>query len=87
MLIPAPPDSSLLSTLNILVQILQFSVIPLLINMTGFPTLQPAFTVRVDIDAPLAVGAQAGSPLVVVPMLSGTVKSEPGFEPALDAEL
>jgi len=53
----------------------------------GYPSLQPAFTVRVDIDAPLAVGAQAGSPLVIVPMVSGTVKSEPGFEPTLDAEL
>ncbi|KAF2682160.1 hypothetical protein K458DRAFT_479015 [Lentithecium fluviatile CBS 122367] len=55
--------------------------------MSGFPKLQPAFTVRVVIDAPMAVGGQAGSSLVVVPMVSGTVKSEPGFEPALDAEL
>ncbi|KAJ4301355.1 hypothetical protein N0V90_003447 [Kalmusia sp. IMI 367209] len=55
--------------------------------MSGFPSLQPAFTVRVDIDVPIAVGAQAGSDLVIVPMLSGTVKSEEGFEPKLDAEL
>lgn len=55
--------------------------------MSGFPSLQPAFTVRVDIDAPLPVGGQAGSPLVIVPMISGTVKSEPGFEPKLDAQL
>lgn len=55
--------------------------------MSGFPSLQPAFTVRVDIDAPLAVGAQSGSQLAIVPMVSGTVKSEPGFEPALDGEL
>ncbi|PVH95248.1 hypothetical protein DM02DRAFT_618053 [Periconia macrospinosa] len=55
--------------------------------MSGFPTLQPAFTVRVDIDAPLSVGGQKGSPLVIVPMISGTVKSEPGFEPELNAEL
>lgn len=34
--------------------------------MSGFPSLQPAFTVRVDIDAPLGVGAQAGNDLVVV---------------------
>ncbi|KAF2866330.1 hypothetical protein BDV95DRAFT_208408 [Massariosphaeria phaeospora] len=55
--------------------------------MSGFPNLQPAFTVRVSITAPLEVGAQHGAPLVIVPMVSGTVKSEPGFEPALDAEL
>ncbi|KAH7088796.1 RNA polymerase I-specific transcription-initiation factor-domain-containing protein [Paraphoma chrysanthemicola] len=62
---------------------------PLLVNctMSGFPSLQPAFTVRVDIDAPLPVGGQAGSQLVIVPMVSGTVKSEEGFEPKLDAEL
>jgi RNA polymerase I-specific transcription initiation factor RRN6 len=34
--------------------------------MSGFPSLQPAFTVRVDIDAPLAVGAQSGSALAIV---------------------
>ena len=55
--------------------------------MSGFPSLTPAFTVHVLIDAPLQVGAQAGSDLVIVPMLSGTVKSEEGFEPKLDAEL
>ncbi|KAH8724888.1 hypothetical protein GQ44DRAFT_707977 [Phaeosphaeriaceae sp. PMI808] len=55
--------------------------------MSGFPSLQPAFTVRVDIDAPIQVGGQAGSQLVIVPMISGTVKSEPGFEPKLNGEL
>lgn len=55
--------------------------------MSGFPSLQPAFTVSVVIGAPLPVGGQAGSQLVIVPMVSGTVKSEPGFEPKLDAEL
>mgnify|MGYP003624089085 CR=1 FL=1 len=54
---------------------------------SGFPSLQPAFTVRVDIDAPMQVGGQAGSQLAIVPMVSGTVKSEEGFEPKLDAEL
>ncbi|KAI4646807.1 hypothetical protein J4E93_005031 [Alternaria ventricosa] len=55
--------------------------------MSGFPSLQPAFTVRVDIDAPMQVGGQHGAQLVIVPMVSGTVKSEPGFEPKLDGEL
>ncbi|KAF2645875.1 hypothetical protein P280DRAFT_442819 [Massarina eburnea CBS 473.64] len=56
-------------------------------TMSDFPSLQPAFTVRVDIDSPMAVGGQAGSDLVVVPMVSGTVKTEAGFEPELDAQL
>ena len=58
-----------------------------IIKMSGFPSLQPAFTVRVDIDAPMQVGGQHGAQLVIVPMVSGTVKSEPGFEPKLDGEL
>lgn len=55
--------------------------------MSGFPSLQPAFTVRVGIDAPMQVGGQSGAQLAIVPMTSGTVKSEPGFEPKLDGEL
>jgi RNA polymerase I-specific transcription initiation factor RRN6 len=55
--------------------------------MSGFPSLQPAFTVRVDIDQPMQVGGQHGAQLVIVPMVSGTVKSEEGFEPRLDAQL
>jgi RNA polymerase I-specific transcription initiation factor RRN6 len=55
--------------------------------MSGFPSLQPAFTVRVNIDAPMQVGGQAGPQLAIVPMTSGTVKSEEGFEPKLDGEL
>ncbi|KAE8325485.1 hypothetical protein BDV39DRAFT_178523 [Aspergillus sergii] len=55
--------------------------------MSGFPTLKPAFTVRVNIDAPLAVGsASRSNPLQVVPMTGGTVKGDSGFSPALDAE-
>ena len=54
---------------------------------SGYPSLQPAYTVRVAIDAPMQVGGQAGHQLVIVPMVSGTVKSEEGFEPKLDGEL
>jgi hypothetical protein len=57
------------------------------IMSSGFPSLKPAFTVRVVIDPPMPVGGQAGSQLVIVPMVSGTVQSEPGFEPKLDGEL
>jgi RNA polymerase I-specific transcription initiation factor RRN6 len=55
--------------------------------MSGFPSLQPAFTVRAQIDAPMKVGGQTGPQLAIVPMTSGTVKSEEGFEPQLDGEL
>ncbi|KAJ9201250.1 hypothetical protein DTO166G4_273 [Paecilomyces variotii] len=48
--------------------------------MAEFPTLQPAFTIQVEIGEPLAVGS-----LNVVPMTSGTLKSEPGFSPAIDS--
>ncbi|OOG00969.1 hypothetical protein ASPCADRAFT_202819 [Aspergillus carbonarius ITEM 5010] len=55
--------------------------------MSEFPALQPAFTFKVTIDAPLGVGsASRQNNLQVVPMTGGTVKSEPGFSPALDAE-
>ncbi|PYI19370.1 hypothetical protein BO86DRAFT_384652 [Aspergillus japonicus CBS 114.51] len=55
--------------------------------MSGYPTLQPAFTIQVVIDAPLGVGsASRQNSLQVVPMTGGTIKSEPGFSPALDAE-
>ncbi|XP_014556878.1 hypothetical protein COCVIDRAFT_37608 [Bipolaris victoriae FI3] len=56
-------------------------------KMSGFPSLQPAFTVRVEIDAPMQVGGQSGPQLAIVPMTSGTVKSEEGFEPKLDGVL
>jgi len=56
--------------------------------MSGFPSLQPALTVRAKIDPGWSIGSAArGTPLTVVPMVGGTVKSEPGFEPAVDAEL
>ncbi|KAI9839847.1 MAG: hypothetical protein M1819_000037 [Sarea resinae] len=56
--------------------------------MSGFPSLQPAFTALVEIDAPLGVGSLSkGAPLTVVPMTGGTLKAEPGFtSPALDAK-
>jgi Protein of unknown function (DUF3237) len=54
--------------------------------MSDFPTLEPAFTIHVTIDPALAVGSSSrGTPLAVVRMTGGTVKSEPGFSPALDA--
>ncbi|KAE8145336.1 hypothetical protein BDV25DRAFT_144741 [Aspergillus avenaceus] len=55
--------------------------------MSGYPTLKPAFTVQVTIDLPLAVGsASRSSPLQVVPMTGGIVKSDPSFSTAIDAQ-
>jgi Protein of unknown function (DUF3237) len=55
--------------------------------MSDFPTLEPAFTIQVAIDAPVGVGSSSrGTPLAVVPMIGGTMKSESGFSPAVDAK-
>jgi len=54
--------------------------------MSGFPSLQPAFTVLVEIDAPLGIGyGSRGSLLNIAPMTGGSLKSEPGFSPAINA--
>jgi len=54
--------------------------------MAGFPTLKPAFTVRVSVDAAYHVGsAHRKVALIVVPMVGGTVISEPGFTPSINA--
>jgi len=59
-----------------------------LVVMSGFPSLQPAFTVRAKLDPSMQVGsASRGTPLAIVPMVGGYVKSEPGFMPTVDAEL
>ncbi len=56
-------------------------------TMSDFPTLEPAFTVQVAIDPPMGVGSSSrGTPLAVVPMLGGTMKSESGFSPVVDAK-
>lgn len=56
--------------------------------MSGFPSLQHAFTVRLQSTAPYDVGNVAtGGGLQITPIVTGTIKSEPGFEPALDVEV
>jgi len=56
--------------------------------MSGFPSLKPAITVRAKLDPGLSIGSfSRGTPLTVVPMIGGTVVTEPGFTPALNAEL
>ncbi|KAK2760752.1 hypothetical protein FQN54_001988 [Arachnomyces sp. PD_36] len=55
--------------------------------MSNFPKLQPAFTILVEIDAPVSIGSVSkNNSLSVVPMTGGTIKSEPGFSPALDSK-
>ncbi|KAI9766527.1 MAG: hypothetical protein M1840_006485 [Geoglossum simile] len=55
---------------------------------TGFPNLEPAYTMRVLINPPSSVGnvSSSGS-LSVVTFAGGSMKSEPGVSPAVDAEI
>ncbi|KAF2811872.1 uncharacterized protein BDZ99DRAFT_569823 [Mytilinidion resinicola] len=56
--------------------------------MSGFPSLQPAFTVRLQATVPYDVGNVAtGGGLQITPIVTGSIKSEPGFEPAIDGEV
>jgi hypothetical protein len=55
--------------------------------MAGFPQTAPALTITVDIAVPYLVGSiSRGAPLTVVPIIGGTVVSEPGFEPRVEAK-
>ncbi|BCR86242.1 uncharacterized protein ACHE_30229A [Aspergillus chevalieri] len=55
--------------------------------MSEFSSIKPAFTVWVTIDAPLPVGsASRTNNLMVVSMSDGILRSDPAFEPAIDAE-
>lgn len=54
--------------------------------MAGFPKTVPALTINVNIAVPYLVGSiSRGAPLTVVPIIGGTVLSEPGFEPIIEA--
>ncbi|KAF4465943.1 hypothetical protein FALBO_7199 [Fusarium albosuccineum] len=53
-----------------------------------FPSLEPAFTARLYPSPDFQIGSTGnGQVLSVVPIKSGTIKSEPGFETSLDAEM
>src|SRR2546423_2047248 len=55
--------------------------------MAGFPKTTPALTLTVNIAAPYLVGSVSrGTPLTVVPIIGGTVLSEAGFEPRIEAK-
>lgn len=54
--------------------------------MAGFPQNAPALTITVNIAVAFLVGSiSRGTPLTVVPIIGGTVMSEPGFEPNIEA--
>jgi hypothetical protein len=55
--------------------------------MAGFPQTAPALTITVNIAVPHLVGSiSRGTPLTVVPITGGTVWSEPGFNPVIEAK-
>jgi hypothetical protein len=55
--------------------------------MAGFPQTEPALTITVNIAVPYLVGSVSrGTPLTVVPIIGGTVLSEPGFKPNIEAD-
>ncbi len=55
--------------------------------MAGFPKTTPALNLTVTIAVPYLIGsASRGTPLTVVPISGGTVNSEPGVEPQIEAK-
>ncbi|EYE95380.1 DUF3237 domain-containing protein [Aspergillus ruber CBS 135680] len=55
--------------------------------MPGFPSIKPAFTVQVGLPTHISAGsASRTANLMVVPMLGNILKSDPAFEPTIDAE-
>ncbi|KAK4692069.1 RNA polymerase I-specific transcription initiation factor RRN6, partial [Lecanoromycetidae sp. Uapishka_2] len=55
--------------------------------MSNFPSLQPAMTVLVEIANATSIGsASRGTPLSIAPMTGGSIKSESGFSPSIDAQ-
>jgi len=52
----------------------------------GYPSLQPALHLQIQIGPASHVGSLSrGAPLTVVPLVSGTLRSEPGFPVDVDA--
>lgn len=53
--------------------------------MTDYPSLQPALHMRIKIGPPLLVGALTrATPLTVVPIVQGTITSDPSFGIPID---
>ncbi|EXJ71320.1 uncharacterized protein A1O5_05126 [Cladophialophora psammophila CBS 110553] len=57
-------------------------------TLADHPSLQPAFHLTIIIGPATPVGSLSrGTPLTVVPLISGTFVSEPGFPVRVDARL
>ncbi|EAQ92003.1 hypothetical protein F5144DRAFT_607619 [Chaetomium tenue] len=57
-------------------------------QLTGFPTLKPAFVIKANIGAVSPVGLiHTGSTSLHFEVTSGTIETVPGFEPAFKAEV
>ncbi|KIV79594.1 hypothetical protein PV11_07145 [Exophiala sideris] len=55
---------------------------------TEYPSLQPALHLRVGTWSPTVVGSLSrGTPLTVVPLVGGTLVSEPGYPVRVDASM
>ncbi|KAL4899025.1 hypothetical protein BDW74DRAFT_184133 [Aspergillus multicolor] len=56
--------------------------------MAEFPALKPAFTINIEIDAPLAVGTGVRqTSLQIIPFSKGVFKTQESFEPAFEAQV
>ncbi|KIW82610.1 hypothetical protein Z517_05637 [Fonsecaea pedrosoi CBS 271.37] len=57
-------------------------------TLADHPSLQPAFHLTIVIGAATPIGSLSrGTPLTVVPLVSGSFVSEPGFPVRVDARL
>ncbi|KAK7883473.1 hypothetical protein LTR67_011223 [Exophiala xenobiotica] len=55
--------------------------------MAGFAALQPALTAQLTFNAPVSIGhINSGSQLFIALINGGTLKSEPGFTPTVNAK-
>ncbi|KAI1616976.1 hypothetical protein EDD37DRAFT_645224 [Exophiala viscosa] len=61
---------------------------PVTTTATDYPSLQPALHLRVGTWSPTVVGSLSrGTPLTVVPLVGGTLVSEPGYPVRVDASM
>lgn len=57
-------------------------------TLSDYPSLQPALHLQIVIGPASPIGSLSrGTPLTVVPLISGTLVSEPGFPVRVDARL
>ncbi|KAL4917625.1 hypothetical protein BDW62DRAFT_83493 [Aspergillus aurantiobrunneus] len=75
------------STVQLLYHQLRISRHIITSTMSEFPSIQPAFTIKIALDPPLAVGsASRNRALQIIPFSKGTLKSADGYPLEIDAE-